>query len=142
MSSLTGWVPALSLSASASGDADPDEVWDRYLRPQRWPQWSPQIMRVECSRRRITRGATGRVVGVLGAWADFEVTAVDPARRTWAWHVTAGPDSLGPVALDLEHGVQPYGRGTRSWVRVSGPAPVVVGYLPLAWVALRTLVSP
>lgn len=130
-------IPRVSLETSASGEVDPEEAWDRYLRPARWPQWSPQITGVDCRRRRIARGVTGTVHGWFGSAADFEVTAVDQARRTWSWHVQSGP-----IGLDLDHGVQPYGSGARVWVRVSGPAPVVLTYLPLAWLGLRNLVNP
>jgi hypothetical protein len=72
----------------------------------------------------------------------FEVLAVDesdPARRLWRWRAGA----LG-VHVELEHVVEPVlsvPGGSRTVLIVSGPAPVVVPYLPLAWLALRRLVS-
>jgi hypothetical protein len=47
---------------------------------------------------------------------------------------------LGPVRLELHHGVEPHPRGCATWLRESGPAPVVAPYLPIARIALRRLV--
>ena len=70
----------------------------------------------------------------------FRVLAVDPAARVWTWQASAGP-----VVLRLHHGVAPDPAGsgrTRTTLRVTGPAPVVLAYAPVARLALRRLVRP
>ena len=77
----------------------------------------------------------------LGVPLPFRVLAVDdadPARRSWRWRAGA----LG-VHLDLEHVVEPAASrpgGTLTRLVMTGPAPLVLAYVPLAWVALRRLV--
>jgi len=44
------------------------------------------------------------------------------------------------VRLDLSHRVEAAGTGTRTLLRISGPAPIVLGYAPIAAHALRGLV--
>jgi hypothetical protein len=39
--------PSLRRRLSVEGPRDADDVWDRYLRPDRWPEWSPQIRSVD-----------------------------------------------------------------------------------------------
>lgn len=133
----------LTIQVGATGSASVPEVWHRYVTPQRWPQWSPQIQRVEGVEpsRPVTAGTTGRVVGPMGVPIPFRVSAVDPAARRWAWRVR-----VGGLVLTLDHGVDaldvdPSGLGrTRAWVRIAGPAPMVLAYAPLARVALSRLV--
>ncbi len=118
------------------GDAEPDEVWHRYTVPARWPEWSPQIRRVETAACRITAGQTGTVVGVGGLRVRFIVLAVDDDARTWDWRAVAGP-----VTLTFHHAVAAApGGGTVSTLRVTGPFPIVAGYLPIARFALTRLV--
>ena len=86
-------------------------------------------------------GTKGLVRGPLGVPLPFEVLAVDesdPARRSWRWRAGA----LG-VRVELEHVVEPDRSrlgGSRTVLVLSGPAPVVVPYLPVARVALHRLV--
>lgn len=127
------------LRLSVTGPAHPDEVWDRYLRPRRWAEWSPQIRRVERSDEEIRAGTTGRVWGPPGLAVDFTVTAVDPAARTWSWGVRV---LLLGTHLTLRHGVVAHAGGTRTWLEVRGARPVVLGYAPLARLALARLVRP
>jgi hypothetical protein len=66
----------------------------------------------------------------------FRVLAVDARARTWSWRV-----QLGPLALVLEHGVrEPTHGGSETWLRMSGPMPLLLSYAPLAQLALRRLV--
>ena len=118
----------------ARGPAPVEEVWDRYATLARWPEWSPQISRVEASADQLALGVRGRVhlAGVLTV--PFIVTSCRPEDRTWSWQVR-----LGPVTLDLEHAVYAAGSGTRTTLSMAGPALVVLGYAPLAQVALRRL---
>lgn len=125
-----------SLSLHATGPVDPDEAWSRYLLPARWPEWSPQIRGVDASADRIAPGVTGRVHGPLGVAVSFVVDSVDEVAREWAWSV-----DVGPVTMTLVHWVRsgPAG-GTTTGLRATGPAPLVVGYVPLAQLALQRLV--
>lgn len=118
------------------GPRDAGDVWDRYVRPARWPEWSPQIRSVDYDRERLAPGTSGVVHGLGGLRVPFRVRDVDEAARRWTWSASA----LG-VRLDLEHTVAPHGAGTRTGLTVEGPAPAVAGYLPAAWWALRRLVS-
>lgn len=127
---------------TVQGPAAPDEVWDRYLRPERWSGWSPQIRSVEHQGAVIVPGGTGTVHGPLGLRVPFEVLAVDvtdPDHRSWTWVATLPAGAR----IRLEHVVEPttrYPGGTRTLLHVRGAAPVVAAYLPLAWWALRRLV--
>jgi hypothetical protein len=122
-------------SIRVAGPASPDQVWERYAVPERWPGWAPQISRVQASAPRIAPGVTGRVWAPLGLRVDFVVTEVDGRLRTWAWSVR-----LGPLRLRLQHGVQADPAGSATWLRVHGPAHVVAAYLPVARLALHRLV--
>ena len=120
----------------ATGPVDPAEVWERYAVPARWPTWAPHITGVDTDVPRLAPGATGRVRGAGGLALPFEVEDVDEAGRRWSWRVHAGP-----VALHLVQWVVPApAGGTTTGLRTTGPAPVVLGYAPLALWALRRLV--
>lgn len=122
-------------STRANGPVPAAQVWERYAQPAGWPQWAPQIVRVQASAPRIAAGVTGRVHGPLGVRVDFVICAVDEQRRTWSWRVR-----LGPLRLELEHGVELHPRGSSTWLLVRGPAVVVACYLPIARLALHRLV--
>ncbi|MFW3171493.1 SRPBCC family protein [Geodermatophilus sp. CPCC 206100] len=126
------------LTLHATGPEEPAEVWERYAVPARWPEWAPQITGVEVPVPRLAAGVRGRVRGPVGVPLPFVVDAVDEAARQWAWTV-----SLGPVRLRLLHWVAegPDG-GSTTGVRIDGPAPLVVGYAPLARLAIGRLVRP
>jgi Polyketide cyclase / dehydrase and lipid transport len=112
-------------------------VWERYATPSEWPTWAPQIRRVESAQDRLAPGLTGRVHGLFGVVADFEVLTVDEARRTWSWRVESGP-----VTLVLHHAVLAAASGSQTTLEIDGPAVVVLPYAPVAQVALRRLVRP
>lgn len=120
----------------ASGAADPAEAWERYALPARWPEWAPQIGRVEASAQRLAAGVTGRVFGPLGSYVDFVVESVNEDARRWAWLVRRGP-----LHLSLEHGVTAKARGCTTSLRADGPLPVVLFYAPIARFALGRLVA-
>lgn len=129
----------VELGTQARGPLRPAEVWERYADPHRWASWAPQIRRVDTAAARLAPGTTGTVVGPLGVRARFAVVEVDETARTWSWDVTPAVPPL-PLRLHLRHGVEPAGSGTRTWLTIRGPAPVVAAYLPLARVALELLV--
>ncbi|MQA36266.1 SRPBCC family protein [Modestobacter roseus] len=126
-----------TLTLHATGPVDPAEVWDRYLHPARWSEWAPQIKKVDPSGPRITPGLSGRVYDPLRTSVGFVVDEVSEADRRWAWQVTVGPTRLG-----LLHWVSPApDGGTTAGLRITGFAPLVVGYAPLALLALKRLVT-
>lgn len=121
---------------SATGGAAADLAWRRYAEIGLWRTWAPHLTGADASGARIAAGVTGRV-HVLGLLRlPFTVTDVDDPRRRWSWVVR-----LGPLRLALEHGVDVHPRGSRTWLVMSGPAPVLLSYAPLAWLALRRLVA-
>ncbi|MDX6359160.1 MAG: hypothetical protein QOH37_2214 [Nocardioidaceae bacterium] len=132
-----------TLGVSASGPLAPDEVWERYARPALWQTWAPQIRRVAVGVDRLAGGETGRVHGPLGVAVDFTVLDWDDDERVWSWVVRPRPPlgrSLPLGRLTMTHGVAPEGSGSRTWLRVTGFAPLVASYLPVARLALHRLV--
>ncbi|MER5946526.1 SRPBCC family protein [Streptomyces sp. NPDC001904] len=127
----------MRLTLSEQGGADADTVWRRYAQPARWPAWAPQIRSVE-TEPELRAGIRGRVRPVAGPAVRFVVTAVDQEARTWSWRVQAGP-----IRLRLDHAVERCGRsGAATRLTLTGFAPVVLAYAPLARRALRRLVRP
>jgi len=125
----------VKLTVAASGTAGPDVVWDRYVHPARWSEWSPQIRSVDYPDPTIATGGRGTVHGPCGVGVAFEILAVDHETRCWAWRV-----SVAGVTLVLGHDVLAQGSGTRTRLDITGPAPVVIGYVPVARIALGRLV--
>jgi Polyketide cyclase / dehydrase and lipid transport len=127
-----------ALTLHATGPEAPAEVWERYAVPARWPEWAPQITGVDLPVGRLAAGARGRVRAPLGLALPFVVDSVDEAARRWSWTV-----SIGPVRLRLLHWVAegPDG-GSTTGLRIDGPAPLVLGYAPLARLAIGRLVRP
>jgi hypothetical protein len=121
----------------ASGPVPPDEAWERYAVPALWPTWAPQISRVDATSARLTPGMTGVVHAPLGLRVPFEVLTVDEPGRRWSWRARA----VG-FTMELLHEVRERADGgTDTRLEVSGPAPVVLAYLPLATLALTRLVA-
>ena len=120
---------------TASGGADPAVAWARYENLELWSTWSPQILEVIAATHRLSPGLNGRGVGPLGVRVPFEVLAVDPEAMEWSWHVR-----LGPVHARLDHVVRHAPGGCTTEVVIDAPAFAVVGYRPLAALALRRLV--
>ncbi|WP_151081727.1 SRPBCC family protein [Nocardioides cynanchi] len=132
-----------TLGVSASGPLPPDEAWERYARPGLWHTWAPQIRSVEVGVERLSGGETGRVHGPLGVAVDFRVVAWSEDTREWSWVVQPQPPlvrGLRVARLRMTHGVAAQGSGSRTWLRVTGFAPLVASYLPVARLALHRLV--
>jgi hypothetical protein len=127
-----------TITVSASGAATPEQAWARYAMPARWHEWSPQIADVECADPDavVVAGLVGTVSGPLGVRVRFRVVEVDEAARRWTWHVRAGI-----VELAMAHGVEVLAAGTRAWVAITGPLPLVLSYAPAARLALGRLVA-
>lgn len=126
-----------TITIHQTGRADAPTVWKRYLHPQLWPTWAPQIASVDCADESIRAGSTGVVHAVLGLRVPFEVTQVDPVALRWSW-IARLP--LG-VELRFTHTVDPVAFGTTTGLAATGPAPIVLGYLPVAALALRRLTA-
>ncbi|GAA2591392.1 hypothetical protein GCM10010435_82660 [Winogradskya consettensis] len=131
--------PTIRRDVVASGPLPADEVWDRYVRPRRWPEWSPQIRSVDYPADRLSPRTAGVVHGPFGLRVAFRILDVDELgpERSWSWSVSA----IG-VPLILRHTVMAIPAGTRTGLTVEGFAPVVLGYLPVARSALHRLVGP
>lgn len=133
-------MPALSATRSyeVRGPRAPEDVWDRYVRPARWSEWSPQIRSVRYPHDRLLPSTAGQVVGPAGLRVPFDVLDVDDGAEAPSWTWVA---RLGPVRVRMRHEVRALpGGGTATGWQVTGPLPVVLLYAPLALVALRRLV--
>lgn len=113
-------------------------AWRRYTDLDEWSQWAPLISSVDASGRELRPGLSGVVHGPLGVQVIFVVDDVDPEVRSWSWSVRSGPLRL---ALSHEVVARPTG-GSVATLEITGPAPVVLGYLAPARVALTRLVAP
>ncbi|MEO6957307.1 MAG: SRPBCC family protein [Antricoccus sp.] len=122
------------LTINRTGPCTPAEVWRRYMTVSEWPSWSPQIIKVMGIDGRICAGDQGVVVGPLGVKIPFTIVAVDEETMRWTWRV-----SVGPLKIQMIHGVDPSSNGSRAWVRIMLPAPIALGYAPFAALALHKL---
>lgn len=80
--------PVAELTIQGPGEVA--DVWDRYVRPARWPEWSPQIRGVRYAHPTLGAGTDGVVTGPLGLDVPFRILQVaddDPARRWWTWEI-------------------------------------------------------
>jgi hypothetical protein len=130
--------PTLRRELSVEGPRTADDVWDRYVRPRRWPEWSPQIRSVDYSRERLAPGTFGVLHGPAGLPVRFRIIEVLESGpvRIWSWTASAAG-----VQLTLRHTVEAAADGTRTRLTIEGFAPVVAAYLPVARWALRRLVQ-
>jgi Polyketide cyclase / dehydrase and lipid transport len=127
-----------TVTLSATGPLPAAEAWERYALPRRWPEWSPQITRVEMPVERIEPEVKGKLFAPGGFSLNFTIDAVDEAARTWAWTVR-----VAVIRLRLEHWVEEAADGgSVAGLRTTGPAPIVAAYAPLAQAALDRLVRP
>jgi hypothetical protein len=129
--------PALRRAISVEGPRAAGDVWDRYVRPERWPEWSPQIRSVDYPGERLAAGTSGVVHGPARLPVRFRILDVEEAGpvRRWSWTASAAG-----VRLTLLHTVEATAGGTRTGLTIEGFAPAVAAYLPAAWWALRRLV--
>ena len=147
------------------GSAPVPVAWERYAEPARWSQWAPQIRGVEVAEDRIRSGLQGVVRGPLGVRVRFHVDEVDASSHSWRWTVVVWGIRLRMhhdlSAHDLPSPELPHGearlprnrhhderlreggqRGplTLAGLTVDGPALLVLGYAPVARLALSRLV--
>ena len=134
----------MRITIRATGNVDAATAWERYERPALWPGWSPHLRSVTVdgpgdgppADPRLAAGLTGRVHGPPGVWAAFTVLTVDAPAMRWSWRVTRGP-----LAVTLDHEVVTRAGGSSTSLTLRGPAPVITGYVPVAWYALHRLVT-
>ncbi len=122
---------------TAEGAAPVEQVWDRYTQPSRWPDWAPQIRRVdvELDDDVITPGARGTVHGPALTFAPFRIRYVDHTSHQWSWWV-----GMGIFGVGMDHGVDETETGSRAWVRIHAHRYLAAPYVPVAKLALRRLV--
>lgn len=125
------------VTLGARGASVPVVVWERYADIAQWSQWAPQIQRVETAADRIAPGVTGSVFGLLGVRVDFVIDAVDEGQYRWSWTVTRMH-----VSVRLDHAVREHPKGVSTSLTMDGALPLVLGYAPVAQLALRKLVRP
>ncbi|AZI59470.1 SRPBCC family protein [Nakamurella antarctica] len=128
----------MRLTITARGTASSAVVWERYAQPALWPEWSPLIQSVQCSHRRLQTGSTGTVRGPANIGIDFVIVNFDETNLSWVWDVKV------PVVgstLRLDHFVGDDNGATSTSLTINGCAPYVVGYAPLAKLALNKLVA-
>lgn len=124
-------------SISVTGPATVAQAWQRYTSYEQWPRWAPHISSVKATTSHLDVGAHGRVYSygrVL--WVNFTITDVDDRAHSWSWHV-----HRGLLHFDLTHTLNPEATGTRAGLQIRGPALITQAYKPLAYAALRRLVS-
>ena len=135
------------MRVQACGDARPEDVWDRYVDPRAWSSWAPHISSVSVARGElegtVVPGLRGTVLGPALLRVPFRILSVDHAAHRWTWRV-----GIGPLAVTMDHGVDPAGAdepegrrsGSCAWLRIHLPTPLAAPYLPFARRALRRLV--
>jgi hypothetical protein len=119
----------------ASGPASPQTCWQRYAELAQWSSWAPHILQVEAHEAVLRLGLTGVVRVVGGLRVPFTVTGVDEAAMVWSWIAR-----VAGLALTLTHRVDATAGGSATTTTMEGPAPLVLGYAPLAKIALARLV--
>jgi hypothetical protein len=124
------------LRYAADTTASPAEAWSLLARPERWPEWAPQLRGawgLAGPSGEVEPGRTGaaRLLGVVPVPA--RITLVDPG-RAWTWRV-------GPVTFD--HLVEPRTGGctVATTIRTATPleAALSVTYGPVVALLMRNL---
>jgi hypothetical protein len=115
------------LAVTREVGADRETAWDLLTDTERWPEWGPSVRAVECDRRYIEAGTTGRVRVPGGIWLPFEVETCRDDR--WTWRVARVPAT--------GHFVEPGEGGKMGTCRVGFELRLyAVGYAPVCRRAL------
>jgi hypothetical protein len=99
-------------------DVPADVVWDVLIDTEVWPDWGPSVSAVDCERRYIEAGTTGRVRIADAVWLPFEVTSCESYRWTW---------DVAKIAA-TGHRVEPGPDGTVVAFEIP---PLAAGYVPV-----------
>lgn len=119
------------------GPAPVAMAWERYADPGLWSIWAPQIRSVTwAGGGAIAPGRSGVVHAIAGVDVPFTVTEVDARAHDWSWILRP----LG-VTLRMRHTLEEVGDRTRAGLEIDGPLPAVLGYAPVARIALRRLLA-
>lgn len=103
-------------------------AWDAIVDTKQWPEWSPIVVGVEATDRRVRAGTTGRI-RIPGVWLPFRIT--ERTERRWTWRVTGIPAA--------GHRVDDLGGGR---CRIVFELPLhATGYVPVCLRALENLES-
>lgn len=87
------------LCVSREIDAPVAAVWDVFVDTHRWPTWGPSVSAVDCDRRYVSDGTTGRIQVARGPWLPFQVRMA--ADRRWCWRV-AGVPATGHRVTEID----------------------------------------
>ncbi|MCU0974734.1 MAG: SRPBCC family protein [Steroidobacteraceae bacterium] len=71
-------------------EASADLAWNLLVDTVRWPEWGPSVRAVDCPRRFVGPGATGRVKTSVGPWLGFQITEWEEGSY-WRWRVAGVP---------------------------------------------------
>ena len=136
---VAGTPPTVQTTLRATGPLPADQAWERYADLDRWPRWAPRISGVTVSGRAragCVPGSRARCARPGWCTSPSRSLAVDEQARTWSWRVRVGPGPPHPRPRDRGPRRR---RGTRTWLRTTGPALVVLPYSPVAFIALHAL---
>ena len=120
----------------SSGGADPAVAWTRYENLDLWSTWSPQISGghrrdAVASRPASTGSSSGR------SGSGCRSRCWPSTQRPWSG---AGTCASVPSHATLDHVVRPAPGGCTTELVIDAPAFAVIGYRPVAALALRRLV--
>jgi hypothetical protein len=116
----------LRLAVTRRVAADRETVWELLTDTRRWSEWGPSVRAVDCPRRYIEAGTTGRVRLPGGLWLPFRIDSCRDYR--WTWRVARVPAT--------GHFVEPATRGCRVGFELP---PFAVAYVPVCRRALGRL---
>ena len=122
-------VAPVSITGSASTDASPQAVFDILADHERWPEWFPNVKRVEVTGSAAGVGARRRVT-VPGMTVDEEFIVWDPAERWTFTGLTAKPRFTRSLVEDCRI-VTRGGRADISYTMYLEPGPVTKPLLRL-----------
>lgn len=106
-----------SFEHTVTTSATPDQLWDRYRRPETWPEWDHETASVSVEGPMVS-GARGTLKPVRGPETPFTFTEVTPG---------AGFTNVSrlPLArMSFEHVIEPTAAGSRFTHRVTITGPL------------------
>lgn len=110
---------------SAESEADPETLWARYTRVDKWSEWSPKGVERSSLEGDFEVGAKGRSKAPHFPEGKFELIVVEPERRFVSQAKMPG------ATLAFEHMIEPSGEGTRITHRAALDGPLVFIWRPV-----------